>query len=304
MNFLNLIRWKNLLMIALVQLLIKYALLEPFGAQTSLDILGISLLIVATICIAAAGNIINDIYDVETDFINKPDMLIVGKSISEKTAYNLFIAFNVIGVGIGFYLSNLVGKSAFFSLFVIISALLYVYASYLKRTLLIGNIVVSILVALSLIIVGVFELLPNINYLNRSLQLFFFKIIFNYAVFAFIIILLREITKDLEDIDGDYKAGMNTLPIAIGIERANKVLFTLTLISLLFVVYYIVDTLYKQLISVSYFLIFIVAPLIFVLIKIFEAKTKKDYHLISFVIKLVMLFGMLSLLLYKYVILK
>ena len=61
MSFLNLIRWKNLLMITLVQLLIKYALLEPFGVQTSLDPFGITLLILATICIAAAGNIINDI---------------------------------------------------------------------------------------------------------------------------------------------------------------------------------------------------------------------------------------------------
>lgn len=285
-------------MIALVQLLIKYALLEPYGVQTSLNTLGISLLILATICIAAAGNIINDIYDVETDFINKPDKLIVGKSISEKTAYNLFITLNLIGVGIGFYVSNLVGKSAFFSLFVIISALLYVYASYLKRMLLIGNIVVSILVALSLIIVGVFELLPDINSQNQSLQLFFFKIIFNYAIFAFMINLLREITKDLEDIDGDYKAGMNTLPIAVGRERANKVLFALTFISLFIIIYYVVDTLYQQLISVVYFLIFIVGPLIFVLIKIFEAKTKTDYHFISNILKLMMLFGMLSLMLY------
>ena len=79
MNFLNLIRWKNLLLIATVQLLIKYALLEPFGVQTALSSLGISLLMLATLCIAAAGYIINDIFDVETDSINKPEKLIVGK---------------------------------------------------------------------------------------------------------------------------------------------------------------------------------------------------------------------------------
>ncbi|ALJ06563.1 prenyltransferase [Pseudalgibacter alginicilyticus] len=290
-------------MIALVQLLIKYAFLEPFGAQTSLDIVGMSLLILATICIAAAGNIINDIYDVETDFVNKPDSLIVGNTISEKTAYNLFIIFNMIGVGIGFYLSNHVNKSAFFSLFVIISALLYVYATYLKRTLLIGNIVISILVSLSIIIVGIFELLPSINLENQSLQLYFFKIIFNYALFAFMINFLREIAKDIEDINGDYKAGMNTLPISIGRNRANNVLIVLTFITLLLILFYIIDVLYNELISVSYFLIFIVAPLIYILIKTIEAKTKKDYHLISNTLKLVMFFGMLSLLLYKYVIL-
>lgn len=290
-------------MIAMVQLLIKYALLEPFGVQTSLDTLGMTLLILATICIAAAGNIINDIFDVETDAVNKPDKLIVGKSISEKTAYNLFIIFNVLGVGIGFYLSHLVDRNAFFSLFVIISVLLYVYASYLKQTLLIGNIVISVLVALTLIIVGIFELLPSTTSINQQTQLTFFKIIFDYAVFAFIINLLREITKDLEDINGDHKAGMNTLPIVIGSERATKVLFVLSFIPLFVVSHYVVNSLYKNQVAVLYFLIFIIAPLLYISIKLFSASTKKDFHHISNVLKFVMLFGMLSLLLYKYILL-
>ena len=304
MNILNLIRWKNLLIIALVQLLIKYALLEPFGVKTSLGTLGIILLILATVCIAAAGNIINDIYDVETDFINKPEKLIIGKTISEKLAYNLFIAFNVIGVGIGFYLSNLVGKSAFFSLFVIISALLYVYASYLKRTLLIGNIVVSILVALSVLIVGVFELLPVITPQNQYIQLVVFKTVFHYSVFAFAINLLREIAKDLEDIDGDYKVGMSTLPIVIGRTRATNILFVLSLIPLVTISLYAINTLYKNQMAVGYFLLFIIGPLVYVSIKSFNAKTKKEYHHISSILKIVMVFGMLSLLLYKYTLLK
>ncbi|MFI1770533.1 geranylgeranylglycerol-phosphate geranylgeranyltransferase [Thalassobellus citreus] len=302
-SILNLIRWKNLLMIAVVQLLIKYALLEPFGVNTTLDAFGISLLILATIFIAAAGNIINDIYDVETDFVNKPEKLIVGKTISEKTAYNLFIVFNIIGVGIGFYISNLVGKSGFFSLFVIISALLYVYATYLKRTLLIGNIIISVLVALSILIVGIFELLPAITIQNQQTQLTFFKIILDYAIFAFIINLLREIAKDLEDIDGDYKAGMNTLPIAIGRIRATNVLFVLSLIPLMAIAFYVINSLYKNDIAVGYFLLFIIGPLLYTSIKSFNAKTKKEYHHISSILKIVMVFGMLSLLLYKYILL-
>ncbi|OEJ98527.1 prenyltransferase [Flavivirga aquatica] len=291
-------------MIALVQLLIKYAFLTPFGAQTSLDGLGITLLIIATVCIAAAGNIINDINDIETDFINKPDKIIVGKTISEKTAYNLFIIFNLLGVGIGFYLSHSVNKASFFSLFVIISALLYIYATHLKRTLLIGNIVISTLVALSIIIVGVFELLPGLTSYNRDIQIIFFKTILDYALFAFIINLLREIAKDIEDIDGDYKAGMNTLPIAIGRERATNVLFVLSLSPLLAILLYVINDLYKNAIAVIYFLLLVVGPLIYTTIKTFSAKTKQDYHHISNIYKLVMFFGMLSLLLYKYVILK
>jgi 4-hydroxybenzoate polyprenyltransferase len=303
-SILNLIRWKNLLIIVVVQLLIKYALLESFGIKTSLDTLGITLLILATICIAAAGNIINDIYDIETDFINKPDKLVVGKTISEKTAYNLFIAFNIVGVGIGFYVSNLVGKSAFFSLFVIISALLYVYASYLKQILLIGNIMISILVGLSVLIVGIFELLPGITPQNQQFQLTFFKIIFAYSVFAFSINLLREIAKDIEDINGDYKAGMYTLPIAIGRTRARNILFVLTLILILVLVFYVINSLYKNQIATGYFLVFIIGPLIYTSIKSFNASKKQDYNHISGMLKLIMLFGMLSLLLYKFILVK
>ena len=291
-------------MIALVQFLIKYALLEPFGVTITLNLFGFSLLVLATICLASAGYIINDIYDIDTDSVNKPDKVIVGKTISEKTANTLFICFNVIGVAIGFYLSHLVGKSGFFSLFIIISALLYVYASYLKQVLLIGNIVVSLLVSLSIIIVGLFELLPVITPQNQETQMTFFKIILDYAIFAFIINFIREIVKDIEDIDGDYKAGMNTLPIAVGRERASKIVFILLLIPLFAVVYYVVTNLYKQLFLVGYFLLFVMAPLIYIIIKSYSAETKKEYHFISNMLKLVMLFGLLSLLLYKYILLE
>lgn len=299
-SILNLIRWKNLIMIALVQLLVKYALLEPLGALTSLDTLGIIILTLATICIAAAGNIINDIYDIETDLVNKPEKVIVGKSISEKTAYTLFIVFNVLGVGLGYYLSHSVGKSAFFSLFVVISALLYIYATYLKRTLLIGNIIISILVGLSVLIVGLFELMPGITPNNQQLQLVYLKIILNYSIFAFMINLIREIAKDIEDTNGDYKAGMNTLPIAIGRERASNMLFALSLIPILAVAYYVVYKIFRNQTMVIYFLAFVIGPLIYVAIKVFNAKTKKHFHHISNILKLVMFLGMLSLLLYKY----
>lgn len=290
-------------MIALVQFLIKYALLIPFGIDITLNWFGFSLLVLATLSIAAAGNIINDIYDVETDLINKPNKVIVGKSISEKTAYTLFIVFNVIGVLAGFYLSHLVGRSGFFALFVIISALLYIYASYLKQMMLIGNLVISVLVAMSLILVGLFELLPAITTQNQETQLTFFKIIFDYAVFAFLLNLVRELIKDIQDIDGDHKAGMNTLPIAIGRERATKLAFGVALIPLCLVVYYVVTYLYKQSLVVLYFLIFIVAPLIYLIIKLYTAETKQDFKKLSNLSKVIMLFGMLSLLLYKFVLL-
>ncbi|WP_299116258.1 geranylgeranylglycerol-phosphate geranylgeranyltransferase [uncultured Winogradskyella sp.] len=304
-HFLNLIRWKNLIMIALVQILIKYALLLPFfesyGVVTTLSSLAFFLLVLATICIAAGGYVINDIYDVEADKINKPNKVIINTHISEKIALQLFIILNVIGVGIGFYLSNGIGKSGYFVIFFIASALLYIYSSYLKQMLLVGNIVISLVVALCILLVGIFELLPVITDNNRIIQIFFFRIILDYSIFAFMINLIRELVKDIEDVDGDHKAGMQTLPIALGRERTSKIVFVLSLIPLISVVYYVVTNLFKQQLLVGYFLVLVIAPLIYISIKLFSAEHKSHYKHISLMLKLVMLTGMFSIFLYNYV---
>jgi len=299
-NFFNLIRWKNLLLIVLVQILIKYTLIEHFTTDFTLNTLEFIYLVLATVCIASGGNIINDLYDIETDLVNKPANIILGNSISEKTALNLFIIFNVIGVGLGFYLSNLVGKSGFSAIFVIISALLYIYATYLKQTLLIGNIVISVLVALSIIIVGLFDLLPAISFQNQQSHLNIFKIILDYSIFAFFLNLLREIIKDIEDINGDYKAEMKTLPILIGRERTIQLVFILSFSPLFAIIYYITTYWYKQPFGVVYFLVFVVSPLIYFTIKAYSASSKRDLQHLSNVLKLAMLFGVLSLLLYPF----
>src|SRR5690606_36346808 len=127
---------QNLIFIVLVQVFIKYGLFHPLGAETTLNSFQFTILVFATLCIAAAGNIINDIYDVEIDKINKPNKVLINKKISERNANWLFIILNVIGVTIGFYLSNRIGKSGFAALFIVFSALLYLYASYLKGMLL------------------------------------------------------------------------------------------------------------------------------------------------------------------------
>ncbi|MDG5493165.1 geranylgeranylglycerol-phosphate geranylgeranyltransferase [Psychroserpens sp. SPM9] len=302
MHILNLIRWKNLLMIIVAQVLIKYALFEFFNTATALTDFNFTLLVIITLCLAAAGNIINDIYDLETDSINKPNKVVIGKQVSEKLAYNLFFALNIIGIALGFYLSHSIGKSSFFAIFVIISLALYVYASYLKGTVLFGNVLISFLVAMSLIIVGIFDLLPVTFTDNRTTQMAFFDIVIDYALFAFFINLVREIIKDIQDIDGDYKSGMNTLPIVLGRERANKIAFAVSMIPIGMVIYFIVTYLYQHQIAIGYFLVFVIAPLIYATIKIFSAEHYKHYEHISTLYKLTMFMGLLSLLLYPFII--
>lgn len=301
MSLLKLIRYQNLLLIILVQYLIHYALFVPFEVDVMLNDLGIALLSLATICIAAAGNIINDINDVENDLINKPHKVIIDKSISESKAYNWFFLFNVIGIGLGFYLSLMIGKNEFFAIFVLTSLLLYLYATTLKQYAVLGNLVISSLVALSILLAPIYDLLPAMMPQNRDAQLTFFKIVVDYAVFAFIINFIREIIKDIEDVDGDHKVGMQTLPIILGRERSRNVAFGLSLVPIWAVIYYLMTYLYQHQILIGYFLLFVIAPLVFASIKLFNAKSKKEFHRLSTVYKLVMLTGLLSIAIYPFV---
>jgi 4-hydroxybenzoate polyprenyltransferase len=137
--------------------------------------------------------------------------------------------------------------------------------------------------------------------INNVANVPFLEIIRDYAIFAFLINLVREVVKDIEDINGDHKVGMQTMPIVLGRDRANKVAFVLSLIPLFAVVYYIITSLFTQQLLVGYFLVFVVAPLIYITIKIFSAEQQSHYKHISLMLKLVMLTGMLSMSLYPFI---
>ncbi len=283
-----------------MQTLIRYGLFIPLGPDLTLNNFYFVLLIIATICIAAAGNIINDIYDVEIDKINKPDKVIVGNQISEKTANYLFIILNILGVSIGFYLSNKIGKPEFAGFFIVISALLYLYASFIKSITFFGNVIISALVAFSLLIVGLFDLFPSINFINQEHQSIAFGILLNYSFFAFYINLMREIVKDIEDVDGDKNGGLKTLPIILGRKRASYIVFAMSVFAIFGTVYYIYIHLYNYTFAVLYFLVLILAPLFYFSAKIWDAKIKNDYTILSKLLKVIMLLGMGSILLYTF----
>mgnify|MGYP001498400204 FL=1 len=285
-----------------MQILIRYGLFTPLGADLTLSGFLFALLMIATVSIAAAGNIINDIYDVEIDYINKPEKVIIGKKITEKNANYLFIILNVIGVGLGFYISNQIGKPEFSGYFVVISALLYLYATFIKSIPIFGNVIVSALVAFSLLIVGLFDLLPAINFLNQDYQSFIFGILLNYSFFAFYINLMREIVKDIEDINGDKNGELSTLPIILGRKRTSYIVFGMTVLAMFGTVYYIYIHLYNYTYAVVCFLLFTLAPLLYFSIKIWDAKNKSDYTFLSKLLKIIMLLGMCSILLYTFVI--
>lgn len=283
-------------MLAFMQLVFFYGFLVLQNISLGLKDWQFILLVLSTVLIAAAGYVINNIFDQETDNFNKPKNVIVGKSISETNAYYSYVALNVTGVAIGFYLSNVIGKPGFASLFILIAATLYFYASSLKQMLLIGNITVALLLSFSVLIIGVFNLYPIVNIENQSVLANLFSILIDYSVFAFMINFIREIVKDIEDISGDYNQGMNTLPIFIGKQKTAKIVFVLSFIPLFSILYYIKTYLFPLVYVCLYMLVFVVAPLLFFMVKIWTAESQKQFHNLSSLLKWILFFGILSIL--------
>lgn len=288
-------------MLALMQLIFHYGFLKQQPIFIALADWQFALLVFATVCIAASGYLINNIYDVDTDLENKPQDVVVGNGISEAAAYNYYFALSVVGVGIGYYLCNFINHPAFFGAFAIITLTLYMYASSFKRTLLLGNVIVALLLSCSVLIVGVFDLLPAITADNQKFLGIVFQILLDYAIFTFIINFIREIVKDLEDVNGDYNQGMSTLPIVLGVKRTAKVVFGLSLIPVVLLCWYIYTYVFgptdKHLIYATlYGLVFLVAPSIYFSIKAWSASKQNDFHHLSTVLKWIMLFGIFSIL--------
>ncbi|MEE3245223.1 MAG: UbiA family prenyltransferase, partial [Bacteroidota bacterium] len=210
-----------MLLIALTQILVHYGFLKALGLPTALSDLNFFILSLATLFIAAAGYIINDIQDVAIDRINKPNKTFIPSPFSQNSAFNYYLVLNISGVGLGFLLSYQMGFGNFATLFVLISALLYVYANFLKRVLLIGNLIVSAIVASAIGIVMVFDTIPVLQG-NEQQLVNPLSVLKDYAVFALMLNFHREIVKDIEDANGDYAAGIQSFPILLGLERTSK----------------------------------------------------------------------------------
>ena len=278
-----------------MQLVFRYLFLEQSYVDLALTDFNYILLVIATVCVAAGGYVINNIMDQETDEIAKPQNRVVGVSISETVAYNWYIGLTIVGVGIGFYLSNVIYKPTFASMFILVATLLYMYATSFKQIPVLGNVVVALLLSTSIIIIGLFDILPAIDVDNRFRMKEAFNILMEYAVFAFIINLIREIVKDLEDMDGDYQSGINTLPIMMGIPKTKIIVGILTVISIGILAYYINSNLFELDYVIYYSMVFIIGPLIYFGVKLINAVTKKEFHHLSLVLKLILFFGIISI---------
>ena len=267
----------NLVIIALCQVLVQVCLLQPqVSLWAVLQNQHFYLLLLATFCVAAAGYIINDYYDVKIDAINKPKKLVVGKDVNRRQAMLAHLLLSAIGVIVGFTLSWAVG---FINAGAVL--LLWGYSAQLKKMLFLGNITIAFLSATMLLVVAVNAGLDN-------------KAVWAYSVFAFIISLVREIIKDMEDVKGDATFGCRTLPIVAGIPGSKLVLYFLMAVFYATVVLAIIYR-RQDLLFGFYMFLLVLVPAFFFLKYIIRADRKKDFSRLSGWCKGIMLLGMLSM---------
>lgn len=299
MHYLKLIRFPNLILLAFMQVVFRLGFLEKQNITLALTHFQFLLLVLASILLAAGGFVINDIFDQDIDAINKPNKVVVGKYISEEKAYYLYSFCTICGVALGMYVSNVIQKPAFLSLFMFIAVLLYFYASTLKSAPLLGNIVISGLVAFSVLILALFDLYPMLNYNDIRNSTIVFSILKDYAFFAFAVNLIREIVKDCEDIIGDKLQNCKTLAVVIGLSKTNKIIAFFLVIFAAYLIYHCFNFLmYGSLIYVTFYLfITVIAPMQYCTIQIWNAKESKEYHKISVILKMILFFGILSIVL-------
>ena len=258
------------MIIGFSQYVAAWALIDPKS------ILGYRLffLSASTILIAAAGYAINDYYDIKIDLINKPERVVIGKSITRRYAIFFHTVLSMAGVGIGFLLSWKIGLVNFISGF-----LLWWYSNSLKRQPFVGNFTVALLTGLSIELVNVFFDVNN-------------HLVTIYAIFAFFMTLVREIIKDMEDLKGDNTFGCKTLPIIWGLRKTKVLLYGLLWVFCTSVValnYFLVG------LPMRYFGVFLFLPLGWLLVKLIRADTIKDFHWLSLFCKAIMLMGIVSM---------
>ncbi|PRY91947.1 4-hydroxybenzoate polyprenyltransferase [Marinilabilia salmonicolor] len=304
MAYLNLIRYKNLIIIVLLQILLRYGLLIPilnhFGVSPELSHLRFGLLVLATVLLAASGYVINNYFDVSIDRINKPDNVVVGRQVPRRTALLLHVIFTFTGVFIGLFLAYITRKENYALMFILIPGLLWYYSTTLKKQMLVGNLTIALLTALVPFVVVSIEFATlarvhgSIILQSEACSTAWFWTT-GFAFFAFISTLMRELIKDMEDVEGDREAGCRTLPVEMGIDYSRSIVVILSIASVaaLWLILIIVPQLRSSLITIGYFALFLTIPYVVLALKTLTSKTKKDFAFISGLSKIIMLMGIL-----------
>ena len=299
--FLKLIRIQNLMIVGATMYILRWFVVNPLldysGFESQISNPLYFLFVLATMCIAGAGYVINDYFDRKTDLINKPGKVILGRILSRRAGMFWHIALNTVGISLGVFISYRLGVLKYSVVFILISGLLWFYSTTYKRQVLLGNLMVAVMVAAVPLLILLYEVplvIENYKFLlnsNSHLLKQLIGWINGYAFFAFLLTFIREIVKDIEDFEGDFAFGRQTIPIAWGAQTAKWIIYGLSGIALITVVAALAFVL-NDAISIVYGIVLVVSPLVLFCYLIVKADTKTDYSRASLLLKVIMLAGL------------
>jgi 4-hydroxybenzoate polyprenyltransferase len=303
-GFFNLIRYPNLVFILLTQVLFYFSIIVPLsGGNPKLSVQDFILLALASIIIAAAGYIINDYFDMDIDSVNKPERMIIGKNISRRWAMLLHMLFSLVGLFLTAIVSMHLNSLWLLFLNFLSVFLLLLYSTTFKKKFVIGNIIISLLTAWVIISLFVAEFQwGDRDYMKLHYQELsaIYKYTLVYASFAFIVSLIREVVKDLEDQVGDRKYGCTTMPIKWGEAMTKNFLYIWILLLLAFLISLSVYAFFRQWHwATAIFAVTIFIQILRIVSSIKKANKISDYSSISLQLKYLMLTGILSILSYQ-----
>lgn len=263
------------------------------------------LFVIDTLLIAAGGYVINDIFDLEADSFNKPQKLFIGKeNISLNAAWSYYLGLVIIGFGIAFYIAFQIDKLLLLTIYPVAVILLFLYSKYLKKLPLIGNLIVSIFCAFvpAIIWYAEYEMVNSLGAIDPAYYHFVVNIFMAYILFAFLSTLVREIVKDIEDIEGDRKSNYQTFPIQAGIDRANVLaLFFSILLLLSYSLWFIGFPPNHLMITAIILFSILIVPTLVIIRQIYQAKTQHDYSQISKRLKYLMIASLFIFLCIPYI---
>ena len=305
-DIMRLVRWSNLLFLAaLVWVMEKWVAVPilnkaAFGEQIPWYIL--LLVILATVLIAAGGYVINDYFDVKIDRINRPDELIVTRTISKPAAMRLSIALSAAGIVCGLVIAILLRSWTLGILFVIIPGLLWFYSSSYKRLFMVGNLIIALLAGMTPMVVAMtnvaqlqLRFAPILPYTTLTHDLYAW--LGGFALFAFLLTWMREIVKDMQDQMGDREWEWHSMPVVWG-DTWTKVFVTMLILITLAVIghlwYHVLPfPIGWNSLSTRYIVLGIITPLLGALGLLWAAKIPSDYKNCQLLIKFTMFLGML-----------
>jgi 4-hydroxybenzoate polyprenyltransferase len=282
----SVVRGYNIPVIALAQYLAAIFILAPKHIR-ALDVLldqNLFILVLASSLSIASGYIINNFYDADKDLINRPNKSMLDRLVSQKTKLNVYFGINFFVVGLSWLVSWRV--AAFYSGYIF---LIWFYSHKLKKFPIIGNVTAALLGILPFF--GILLYYAKMDRF-RSIGLEELQIIFSHAGFLFLLLLIREMVKDLENLPGDFVSNYKTVAVAYG-EKVSKQIITGLALLTLFPIYILLEIASVGLMDIYLYLC--IASLAFLVWQLWKADEKAHFLRLHNLLKLLIVAGVFSI---------